>query len=342
MKLEIRHSGGTYAVEWLSLRELSASLPTEAFVITDENVYAAHPALFEGRQCLVLPPGEHQKSLETYTRILHWLADIPARRDSTLVAFGGGVIGDLVGFAAASYMRGIRLLQVPTTLLAQVDSSVGGKVGIDLPAGKNLVGAFYPPHHVFIAPEVLRTLPPRQFTNGMAEVWKYGFIRDAAFVDNLEQSPTHAKSENLAQIIETCVRHKAEVVEADEFEQLGIRATLNFGHTIGHALEKLDGYAHILHGEAIAVGMVVEAELGQRLGVTTAGTRDRVEQCLRAQGLPTSHPLTREVEAMLAAMGADKKADRSGLAFSLLTEIGGCKLVRGVPESDVRALLNSL
>jgi 3-dehydroquinate synthase len=265
------------------------------------------------------------------------MAQAGCGRNTTLVAIGGGVIGDLGGFVAASYMRGIPYLQVPTTLLSQVDSSVGGKVGVDLPEGKNLVGAFYPPTAVAIPEDVLSHLPERQFANGMAEVLKYGFILDADFSDVLNGDDLDVPA-----IVRHCIRLKADVVQADEFERLGIRAKLNFGHTVGHALEQVLRYEHLLHGEAISIGMVAEALLGEQLGVTEPGTTDEVRTRLAKHGLPVEWKGLQESDLLIDAMGRDKKAVDGELAFSLLTKIGECKLVEKVPRSAVRTALQAL
>ena len=322
----VRHSGGEYPIIETTLLQALTDLPKDARVITDSNVVTVVPPL--NRPTLVLPAGEATKSLERFGEVLGWLARTGASRQTTLVALGGGVVGDLVGFVAAAYMRGVPLLQVPTTLLAMVDSSVGGKVAVDLPEGKNLAGAFWPPTEVRLPLDALNTLPPRQRTNGMAEVLKYGFIMDAPLLDE----PLD---------VMRCVRLKAQVVEEDEHETTGRRAILNFGHTVGHAIERLTGYGPVLHGEAISIGMVVEADLGVSLGVTAPGTSERVRETLRAHGLPTAHETTREAEAMLSAMRGDKKAVGGRLAFSLLTRIGECKLVTDVPEDDVRRVLEA-
>ena len=322
----VRHSGGEYPVIETTLLQVLAALPEDARVITDANVVNVAPP--SDRPTLVLPAGEATKSLERFAEALAWLAKTGASRQTTVVALGGGVVGDLAGFVAAAYMRGVPLLQIPTTLLAMVDSSVGGKVAVDLPEGKNLAGAFWPPTEVRLPLDALDTLPPRQRTNGMAEVLKYGFIMDAPLL-------------NEPLDVMRCVRLKAQVVEEDEYETTGRRAILNFGHTVGHAIERLTGYGPVLHGEAISIGMAVEADLGERLGVTAPGTSERVCETLRSHGLPTAHETTRETEAMLSAMRGDKKAVGGRLAFSLLTRIGECKLVTDVPEDDVRRVLEA-
>ncbi|MGV3618801.1 MAG: 3-dehydroquinate synthase [Fimbriimonas sp.] len=334
--IRVRHHRGEYPVRTTSREELLQDLPANSYVITDANVDAAlNP---QGLK-LVLPPGERTKGLASYGRCLSWLADQRASRRATIVALGGGVIGDLGGFVAATYMRGVRFLQIPTTLLAQVDSSVGGKVGVDLPEGKNLAGAFLAPSEVRLCPEVLRSLPPRQFANGMGEVWKYGLILDADFFGALVRDPLHAEHPELGEAVARCVRLKADVVEQDEFETTGLRAILNYGHTVGHALETVLGYEDLLHGEAIAIGMIVEARLGERLGLTPPGTAETVRDAVRLSGLPTEHPAVADVDAMVSAMRKDKKASETGLAFSLLTQIGQCKLVEGVDEGAVREVL---
>ena len=323
--MTVRHSGGAYEIVSTTLEKALTRLPDDCAILTDENVAAFAP-LPEGVPALILPPGEATKSLRWFGEALGWLAQQGSSRRTTVVALGGGVVGDLAGFVAAAYMRGVPLLQIPTTLLAMVDSSVGGKVAIDLPEGKNLAGAFWPPTEVRLPLDALDRLPPRQRTNGMAEVLKYGFIMDAPLLD----APLD---------VMRCVALKAQVVEEDEYETTGRRAILNFGHTIGHAIERLTGYGPVLHGEAIAVGMTLEAELGEALGITQGGTALQVSDMLTRHGLPTRHEATREVEPMLAAMRGDKKAVRGRLAFSLLDRVGSCKLVADVPEAEVRRVL---
>ena len=331
--VSIRHRFGSYEVVQESLGEALGRL-SEPFVITDENVFRSWGDALGGLRHIVIPPGEGSKSLDRYAEVLRWLADSGARRSETIVAFGGGVVGDLAGFAAASYMRGLRLVQIATTLLAMVDSSVGGKVGIDLPQGKNLVGAFYPPDRVSLCLETLSTLPEREFNNGAAEVWKYGAILDGDLLKSLEEKPLGLGDARLPEIVMRCVDLKRQVVEADEFETTGLRAVLNFGHTVGHAIEHATGYGEVLHGEAISMGMVVEANVGEKLGLTPNGAAERLARGLSSQGLPVKLP---EVEpaTIVDAMRLDKKASRDGLAFALLTGYGSCKLVSNVPEPVV-------
>ncbi len=337
--MNVRHALGEYPVNFVNgIEKLVRSLPEDSVVITDGNVARHYGKLMHNP--IVIEPGEGSKSPSAWAELQSSLARRGVSRKTTLVAFGGGVIGDLAGFVAATYMRGIPLIQVPTTLLAMVDSSVGGKVGIDLVEGKNLVGAFYPPKAVVIAPDTLNTLPEREFRNGMAEVWKYAFALDAALIPMLTPRLA-AGAPELASIIERCIAIKADVVQEDEFETRGVRAKLNFGHTIGHAIERLTGYGPVLHGEAISAGMVVETRLGEILGMTPKGTAGRVMECLRLEGLPTTSSVLENTDAMIAAMRTDKKASAGKMAFSLLEGIGNCKLVENVEEGAVRAAMSA-
>ena len=337
----IRSSLRDYSVDSFCLGEPLAELAS-ATVITDSHLAAAYPqVLAQFAHAVVVPAGEASKAGEVYLDVVNQVARQGLRRDGVLVALGGGVIGDLAGFVAATYMRGVRLIQIPTSLLAMVDSSVGGKVGVDLPAGKNLLGAFWPPHQVLVDPSFLTTLPKEEFANGMAEVIKYGFIMDAPLLDELGQRPLWPDDSRLGDVIWRCIDLKRRVVEADEHETNGLRATLNFGHTMGHALEQVTEYTGYRHGEAVGLGMIQEVRLGERLGLTPAGCEAELTQLLRAHGLPTEWPQGQNHEDLLAAMARDKKADRSGLAFSLITGRGGCKLIRNVPLDAVRATLES-
>jgi 3-dehydroquinate synthase len=330
--MNVKHRSGAYDIVIGSIPEFLASSP-DVFVLTDANVAPLWATGFKGG-ILAVEPGEPSKSIGTFERVVTWLADSKATRSCTLVALGGGVVGDLAGFVAATYMRGMKLVQLPTSLLAMVDSSVGGKVGIDLPQGKNLVGAFYPPDKVLLDLDSLKTLPVREFNNGAAEVWKYGAILDANLLQVLEASPLGPGDSRLPEIVIRCVDLKRGVVEADEFETKGFRATLNFGHTVGHALEQATGYSAMLHGEAIAIGMVVEAAIGEKLGMSPKGAANRLRAGLKTQTLPTVVPAIDE-SLLINAMRLDKKAQPGALAFALLTGYGSCKLVPDVPESVV-------
>ncbi|HLK13912.1 MAG TPA: 3-dehydroquinate synthase [Fimbriimonadaceae bacterium] len=332
--MRIRHRTGEYEIRFEPLATMLGSLGEASFVLTDRHVASHYRALIPGSvPVLELDPGEGTKSAEAYLRAIEWLAKGGAQRDAVVVALGGGVIGDLAGFVAATYMRGVAYIQVPTTLLAQVDSSVGGKVGVDLPEGKNMLGAFHAPKGVWVSVDALSTLPPREFANGMAEVLKYGFIMAPEILEMDARRDTET-------VVRRCIECKKEVVEADEMETTGRRAILNFGHTVGHALERETGYRELLHGEAISVGMVVEAGLGERLGMAPEGTRAAVSARLEAEGLPIAHPALKEAGRLIAQMRRDKKAARGNLAFSLLRGIGSCEFVPNVPEADVLAALS--
>jgi 3-dehydroquinate synthase len=340
--MRIHHRNGSYEVRFQSFDAALDALPADLRIITDSNLVHFYSAQLERRaHVVIVDPGEQSKSLSSYGSLLSWLAQSRASRKTTVCALGGGVVGDLAGFVAASYMRGVPFYQIPTTLLSQVDSSVGGKVGVDLKEGKNLAGAFYPPVGVSIDVEVLKTLPERQFNNGMAEVWKYGFIMDSGLVEILSADPFTVEHPMLQAVVERCIALKAQVVEEDEFETKGLRAILNFGHTAGHAIEFAAGFGTVLHGEAISVGMVVEARIGELLGVTQKGAAIEVRELLARQNLPTSYSILRNEDALIAAMYGDKKAVGGSLAFSLLTEIGRCKLVEGVPEAVVREAMRA-
>jgi len=280
--------------------------------------------------------------------VLEALARLGATRDAAVVALGGGVVGDLAGFAAACWMRGIDVVQVPTTLLAMVDSAVGGKTAVDLPAGKNLVGAFHPPRAVIADTGVLRTLPDRELRAGLAEVVKYGAIFDRGFLDWLD---AHADAllggddAALAEAIARSCAFKADVVARDPYEH-GDRAMLNFGHTFGHAIEAEQGYAGgasdaLNHGEAVAVGMVLAARLSTALQRAPAADADRLQALLARFGLPTALPAGLQPAGLLARMRLDKKADAAGLRFILWNGAGAARIVAGVPDAAVLDVLRA-
>ena len=273
-----------------------------------------------------LPAGEQTKSLHNLGVLYDSFMEMGLTRTDAVVALGGGVVGDLAGFAAATILRGVDFVQVPTTLLAQVDSSVGGKVAIDLPAGKNLAGAFWQPRLVVMDPEVLDTLEDKTFSDGMAEVIKYGCIRDAAFFRALEKTPSRrAVMENIESVLYTCCDLKRAVVEKDE-RDTGERMVLNFGHTLGHAYEKAGHYETWTHGQAVAASMCLAARLGAALGVTPAGVPERVEALVSAFGLPTRIPCTQADYA--AAVGLDKKGTGEQITLVLLEDLGRAVLHR--------------
>ena len=293
----------------------------------------------------VIPDGEQFKTVETWQGILDRLVGMQARRDASIVALGGGVVGDISGFAAASYMRGIRFLQVPTTLLAQVDASVGGKTGVNHVRGKNLVGAFHQPATVFIDSATLDTLQAREFNAGLAEVVKYGAICDAPFFEWLENNAgAVAARETWAvdYLIERSVLNKADVVRQDE-KEAGIRALLNFGHSFGHALESETAYSEFLHGEAVSIGMVTAARLSESRGLCASGTAQRLAALLESFGLPVNIPGDMPVEGLSEALALDKKAIASGLRLVLLHSIGKAVVDNGSSHGEISgAIQNSL
>jgi len=289
----------------------------------------------------IIPDGEPQKTVETWYGILDKLISMQARRDANLVALGGGVVGDITGFAAASYMRGIRFLQAPTTLLAQVDASVGGKTAINHSRGKNLVGAFHQPQAVIIDSATLATLPAREFNAGLAEVVKYGAIRDADFFDWLEENVAAINGRSrdaLNQLIFESVRNKADLVAADE-QEAGIRALLNFGHSFGHALETVTGYSRFLHGEAVAIGMVTASRLSEIRKLCSAGSTRRIAALLRAFDLPVQLPDDIPIPQLIEALALDKKAIASGLRLILLERIGQAMIDQQSQAVDIEAAL---
>ena len=282
---------------------------------------------------VVLPDGEHFKTLDTLGRVFDALVDLRLNRDACVVALGGGVVGDLAGFAAACYQRGVDYVQVPTTLLAQVDSSVGGKTGVNHPGGKNLIGAFHQPRAVLADTSTLETLPPRELRAGLAEVVKYGLIEDAALLawleGNVEKLLT-LEPPALAHAIFRSCEIKARIVAADEREH-GERALLNLGHTFGHAIETATGYGEWLHGEAVAVGMLLAADLSRRLGFLGAAEVQRVRALLSRIGLPTQAPAI-GADRALALMGMDKKVLAGRIRLVLLERLG-----RGTVSGDYPA-----
>ncbi len=289
----------------------------------------------------VLEAGEQAKTLSGFAQVIDALARLGATRDACVFALGGGVVGDMAGFAAACWMRGIDCVQLPTSLLAMVDSSVGGKTAVDIPAGKNLVGAFHLPRAVLADTATLATLPPRELRAGFAEVIKYGAIFDAAFLDWLDlraEALLAGDPEALADAIAESCRHKAAVVERDPFER-GERALLNFGHTFGHAIEAEQGFGGLVHGEAVAIGMVLAARLSARLGMSGDGEATRLARLLERFGLPVVLPAGLDPDALLARMRLDKKADGDGLRFVLWEGPGRSRVRGGIDPADVRAVL---
>ncbi|MDA8390767.1 MAG: 3-dehydroquinate synthase [Gammaproteobacteria bacterium] len=297
--------------------------------------FAAHDPLI-----ITLPDGEAQKTLATIDAIVDQLLAARCDRRTMLVALGGGVVGDITGFAAAVYQRGVPFMQIPTTLLAQVDSSVGGKTGVNHARGKNMIGSFYQPISVTIDPDTLKTLPPRERAAGLAEVIKYGAIGDASFFDWLEAHMSRLVAldgDALAVAIERSCRAKAAVVMADEREA-GVRALLNFGHTFGHAIEAGAGYGHWLHGEAVGVGMLMAADLSVRLGMLDASAQARLRALVVAAGLPSAAPPL-AAGPFLELMAVDKKAEGGRTRFVLLQGLGRALVTAEVPPAALQATL---
>ena len=320
---------------------------SQVMIVTNETVAPLY--LEPVRQALdglqvrevILPDGEVYKTLEVWNRIFDALLAERFARDCTLIALGGGVIGDMTGFAAACYQRGVDFIQVPTTLLAQVDSSVGGKTGLNHPAGKNMIGAFHQPRAVIADTDTLVTLPQRELSAGMAEVLKYGFIRDAAFLDWLECHMTELMSrdpEALAHAIWRSCEVKAQIVAEDEFES-GSRALLNLGHTFGHAIEAGVGYGEWLHGEAVGAGICLAAVLSARLGWLTEAELERTRRLIAGAGLPTGRPAALSPERMLELMAVDKKVLAGQLRLVLLRQLGEAVVTSEFDRDELNHIL---
>ncbi|MBD0320083.1 MAG: 3-dehydroquinate synthase [Gemmatimonadetes bacterium] len=311
---------------------LSKFCPAQRYaVITDDRVaelYAVrlsrmlHAAGYRA-DVFAFNAGEAQKTRETWALVCDAMMEAGLGRDAAVVAFGGGVPGDLGGFVAATYMRGLPVVQLPTSLLAMIDSSVGGKTGVDTPAGKNMVGAFHQPRCVVIDPDLLRTLPPEHLRSGLAEAVKHGAIADPEYLDWIEQSAhllLGGDPDTLCRLIVRSVEIKSEIVKRDAREA-GPRKLLNFGHTLGHAVESLSGYA-LLHGEAVAIGMVEEARLGEQIGITAQGTSARLRRVLTRLGLPSAMPLEYDAADVVGWTRTDKKARNGRVEYALIEGVG--------------------
>jgi len=344
------------------LRDIAECLPVDLkdrtlFILADENVSKIYARQVYDRlkaekpksvQLMEMPAGEQTKSLSSLEKVLSWLLDHGVERSSVLFAVGGGVIGDLAGFAAATVLRGISFVQVPTTLLAQVDSAVGGKTGVNMVQGKNLVGVFYQPLAVVSDIETLKTLPKRQILAGYAEIVKYGLIDDPSFFIWLEKEGHNVcalEEQPLVRAIDISCCKKAEIVRKDEKEQQGIRALLNLGHTFGHALETASGYDNrLLHGEAVAVGLVLAFRLSYRLRLCPEEDVDRVISHLAGIGLPTkismiTPTLEASAEDLMSYFKLDKKSSRGVVTYIVAAGIGKAHICRNVLEEDVKAVL---
>lgn len=331
-----------------SVREALASAIAEptwtgrtAAIVTDSSVARvlglADGGSIGGAPTLVLPAGESTKNAAQLAETWEFLAQHRIDRRGLLWAIGGGVVGDLAGFAAASYLRGIDYVQVPTTLLAMVDSSVGGKTGLNLRGGKNLAGAFHHPRAVYAFADFLRTLPTREFAAGAAEVIKYGLLADVALFAQLEAKPLALAHPDLLAIVRRCCEIKAQVVQADPRETAaeGGRALLNLGHTFGHAIENVAGYGAYLHGEAVAIGLAAAARLSRELGLVDAATVARVERVVAAHDLPVRLREPLKLEALFAAMARDKKNRDGKLRFVVLDALGRAATRGDVPVAPV-------
>jgi 3-dehydroquinate synthase len=321
-----------------------------AFVVADRTVSAqwfeplasALASAGLGAVLLVVPSGEDAKTLQVYETVLHQLATQEAHRADPVVALGGGAVGDLAGFVASTYMRGVPFVQVPTTLLAQVDAAIGGKTAVNLPEGKNLVGTFAQPRLVIADVDTLETLSDRDFRSGLAEVAKYALTLDVGLLDTLEGEPGAVLARDpavLEEVVTRCVSAKARTVAEDERDD-GLRLVLNYGHTLGHALERLDGFSGRSHGEAVAVGMVFAARLSETRGMASTGLAARTARLLASLGLETDGPLA-DPDAILAAFRLDKKY-RGGVRFVLLEDVARPVVVEDVTDDELRRVLETM
>jgi len=319
-------------------------------IVTDSNVETLHGnrvletlnGLGIKTDMISFPAGESSKTMEAALGVVERLMDLGADRASALIALGGGVVGDLTGFVASLYMRGIPCIQIPTTLLAQVDSSIGGKTGIDLPVGKNFLGSFYQPKGVFIDLVFLETLTPREFGNGLAEIVKYGVIDDAELLDALEREIGMLRGDRklLERVIARSCRIKKGIVEIDETEK-GLRRILNFGHTIGHAVEAESGYA-LSHGESVAMGMAAAVLISEKMKHLPAEDRKRITSLIHAAGLPARIPQGMSTDGILSRTKRDKKKEGEAVHFVLLKKPGMPFVNGGVPEALVREVIEEM
>ena len=354
----VRTSSGDYPVwvgwgtlEGVGQRVKEHLAPTAAYIITDEGVFrqarraqTSMEAAGIPTHMFLVPPGEQHKSLETAQHLYKWLAARRAERGHAVLAVGGGVVGDLGGFVAATFLRGMPFVQVPTSLLAMMDASIGGKVAVDLPQGKNLVGAFYQPRFVLTDVQVLESLPERELNSGWAEALKHGFILDDPLVATFEDQRDDIRALDATvatDVVRRSVSIKADVVSRDEKETLGVRILLNYGHTIGHAIEAATGYGSFLHGEAVSVGMMGAAYIGEAMGVMSRQDVGRQSALLDSYGLPTSCP-GMDVDAVARAMLSDKKTVGKSIRWVLLDGIGKAVVRDDVPSELVTETLERL
>jgi 3-dehydroquinate synthase len=326
----------------LGKKVLLVSNPTVFPLYGESAIASLQEAGFDVSTC-ILPDGERYKNLEVLQKIYDICLQNRLERSSTMVALGGGVIGDMTGFAAATWLRGINFVQVPTTLLAMVDSSIGGKTGVNHPQGKNLIGAFYQPQFVLIDPDVLKTLPVREFRAGMAEVIKYGVIWDSDFFAQMEASShlddmDSISPELMESILKCSCQAKADVVSQDE-KEAGIRAILNYGHTIGHAVESLTGYTEVVHGEGVGIGMVAAGKIAAELGMWTQAELERQDSLIVKAGLPTKLPAGLDISQIVEALQIDKKVKAGKVRFILPTKIGNVTITDEVPADTIHQVL---
>ena len=304
-------------------------------IVTDSNVYPLYGKEFSEKlkkegfevELIVFQAGEQSKNLSTLESIYTKLADSAFTRSDAIVAFGGGVVGDMAGLAAATFLRGLGYIQIPTTLLAMVDSSIGGKVAVDMPQGKNLIGAFYQPDAVFTDPKFLETLSGSQFSNGMAELLKHGFIRDAGLYNVLVSGDFNRNDlkHKMDELIYNSCLIKRDVVEEDEFDN-GVRQVLNFGHTIGHAIERVQNYSGLSHGEAVSIGMALITEMTEKMELTRKGETEKIKLALKKYGLPVKLP-SLNTNDLVKAIALDKKNRSGKITIAYIEEIGSGKLI---------------
>lgn len=354
-QIAIASGGLTQLGPWLQDRSLqSVKLGQKVLIVSNPQIWKHYGDIVQDSlakagfqvEHFLLPAGERYKTPRSIQKIYDYALDLKLERSSTLVALGGGVIGDMTGFAAATWLRGINFVQVPTSLLAMVDASIGGKTGVNHPKGKNLIGAFYQPRLVLIDPDTLTTLASREFRAGMAEVIKYGVIWDLELFERLESCDrTHQyrymPTEILTEILTRSAQAKADVVTQDE-KEAGLRAILNYGHTIGHAIESLTGYRLFNHGEAVALGMVAAADIAVQLDWWSAEDAQRQHQLLQKTGLPTELPADFAIEAVADVLLTDKKVKDGKVRFILPTQLGEVKITDQVPGQVIVGALKGM
>lgn len=359
IRVELPQQSYEIAIASGSLAQLGASL--QGLQLGQKVLLVSNPVIFKhyGEKAIaslsaagfavhtcILPAGERYKTLNSIQKIYHAALAHRLERSSTLVALGGGVIGDMTGFAAATWLRGINFVQVPTTLLAAIDAAIGGKTGVNHPQGKNLIGAFHQPRLVVIDPELLHTLPAREFRAGMAEVIKYGVIWDESLFTQLEQQLhldrlSQINPDLLSAILNRSCQAKADVVSKDE-KEAGLRAILNYGHTIGHAVESLTGYKLVNHGEAVAIGMAVAGQLAVKLGLWTTEAAERQDILIRKAGLPFQVPAGLDPEAIITTLQTDKKVLSGQVRFVLPVKIGEAIVTDRVSADLIRQVLGKI